>query len=216
MISSPMPKPENYNRVIADEFPQTTFSRSYFDTPLRNEVQQINIPTAITKVTTERYDPRVPLKQPVSTFSGTLLHNTGSTNENIVQGLPSFLGKSEKKVLKHRKHLRNHRDYENQGLGNSNFLSDTRAAVENARAVYNRSSSALNVLKNGIAPPINNNLHSHFEKGEKMIIPVQMTNKLEQQSLLLNDNEAMRQASINEYRDTPAGVRSLHTYRRLK
>ena len=98
IISSPIPKPDhNENRVIANDLPATTFSSSFhFDLPLRKDVQQITIPTQVTKTTTERFDPRLPLKQPVETFSGTLIHNTGSTNERLVTGLPTFLEKSQK------------------------------------------------------------------------------------------------------------------------
>jgi hypothetical protein len=219
MISSPMPKPENYERVVAEEFPAKTFSRSYFDAPLRKDVQQINIPNAITKVTTERFDPRIPLKQPVETYSGTLLHGTGSSNTNIVHGLPTFLSKSEKKVskvTKNHKHRKNHRRSLDEPASQSNFLSEAQAGLAHARAAYNRSSASLGILKNGIAPPNNNKLYSHFDTGSKMIIPVQTKNKYEKQSILLNDNEEERQASIDAYRDTPAGVRSLNTYRRLK
>jgi len=216
MIASPMPKPENYERVVAEEYPSKTFSRSYFDMPLRKDVQQINIPNAITKVTTERFDPRIPLKEPVETVSGTLFHGTGSTNENIVHGLPTFLGKSEKKISKNHKSRKHHRD----DREHSEFLSDAtenaQLGVAHSRATFSRATGDLGILKNGIAPPHTSKMYNHFERGTNMIIPVQTTNKLENQSLLLHDNAAERQASIDAYRDTPAGVRSLNTYRRLK
>jgi len=216
MIASPMPKPENYNRVVADEYPSKTFSRSYFDMPLRKDVQQINIPNAVTRVTTERFDPRIPLKQPVETVSGTLFHGTGSTNENVVHGLPTFLGKSEKKISKHHKSHKNLRDDVNQSDSLSAARDNAQLGISHARTAFNRATGDLGILKNGIAPPYTNKMYSHFERGSNMIIPVQMTNKLDRQSLLLNDNEADRQASIDAYRDTPAGVRSLNTFRRLK
>ncbi|MFM7856317.1 MAG: hypothetical protein ACKO96_31455, partial [Flammeovirgaceae bacterium] len=121
------------------------------------------------------------------TVSGTLFHGTGSTNENVVHGLPTFLGKSEKKVSKHHKSRKNHKD----DVDHSEFLSAARynaqLGIAHARSAFNRATGDLGVLKNGIAPPNTPQMYSHFERGTNMIIPVQMTNKLEKQSLLLYD-----------------------------
>jgi hypothetical protein len=219
MISSPMPKPENYEKVIASEYPEKTFSRSYYDVPLRKDVQQINIPNAVTRVITERYDPRIPLKQEVEKVDGTLIHGTGSTVERIVHGQPSFLAKSEKKLSKHhksRKATRNHKNFGNEVDSLLDAKSSASLGIAQSRAVYNRATENLGILKNGIAFPYTNKLYSHFERGSDMIIPVQMVNQYERQSLLLNEDAEGKQARIDAYRDTPAGVRSLHTYRRLK
>lgn len=219
IIASPMPKPENYERVIANEYPEKTFSRSYFDAPLRKDVQQINIPNAITRVTTERFDPRIPLKQEVGKIDGTLIHGTGSTVERIVTGQPSFLEKSGKKFAKHhkaRKVTKSHRSHHTEVDTLSDARSSAGIGLAHARATYDRASENLGILKNGVAPSNTNKLYSHFERGTDMIIPIQMANKYERQSLLLNDDAEGRQARIDAWRDTPAGVRSLHTYRRLK
>ena len=199
IISSPMPKPENYERVIANEYPDKTFSRSYFDAPLRKDVQQINIPNAITRVTTERFDPRIPLKQEVEKIDGTLIHGTGSTVERIVTGQPSFLEKSGKKFAKHhkaRKVAKSHRSHQNEVDTLSDARSSAGFGLAQANAVYNRASENLGILKNGVAPSNTNKLYSHFERGTDMIIPIQMANKYERQSLLLNDDAEGRQARI--------------------
>jgi hypothetical protein len=215
MIASPMPKPEHYKRIIASEYPNRTYSRSFhFDVPLREEVQQIYLPNQITRVTTERFDPRRPLKQPVETYSGTLFHNTGSANDRIVTGQPNFLEKS-KKIKNKSAHKKN---------SNSDPISMTpeevhghaQTGIHHARAIFDRTGDDLAVLKNGIAPALDRTLANNFDIGQRMIIPVQSANRYETPTLQLHHNAAARQASIDEYRDTPAGVRSLNMFRRLK
>ncbi len=210
IIASPAPKPEHYNRIIAEEYPSRTFSKSIYDAPLRNEVQQIDIPNQITKVVTEKIDPRLPLKQPVETFNGPLIHNTGSTDERIVHGLPSFLEKSGKYKM------RNLHKKNNQIPNIEQAHQHLQTGISHAKSVWNRSSEHLGILKNGIAPHINPAILERFERGTDMIIPVQTTNKLETPSLRLYDNHKAIQENIEALKDTPIGIRSLNTYRRLK
>jgi len=211
MIASPMPKPEHYNRIIASEYPNRSYSRSFnFDMPLREEVQQIYLPNQITRVTTERFDPRHPLKQPVETYSGTLHHNTGSANDRIVTGQPNFLEKSKK--IAHKKN-------NNPGpisMTPQEVTGHAQQGINHARAVFDKTGDDLAVMKNGIAPYLDHSLANNFDIGQRMIIPVQSTNRLETPTLLLHNFPEARKASIDQYRDTPAGVRSLNMFRRLK
>lgn len=214
MIASPMPKPEHYNRVIASEFPNRTYSKSFhFDLPQREEVQQIYIPNQVTRVTTERFDPRLPLKQEVGTFSGTLVHNTGSANDRIVVGQPNFLEKSGK----YRARSKNNKNRKSEpiSMGPQELLGHAQTGTSQARAIFDKTTKNLGLLKNGIAPPVDRRLIDNFDIGTRMIIPVQSANRAEHPSLLLNDNTAERQAGIDQMRNTPAGIRSLNTYRRL-
>lgn len=57
------------SRIIADEYPELTVSSSKFDLPDKKDVISINIPKGKTTVTEMHFDPRVPLKTEVGTYS---------------------------------------------------------------------------------------------------------------------------------------------------
>jgi hypothetical protein len=99
IISSPMPKPERpVNRIIADEFPEKTYSKSVYDMPLDRDVFRVNPPPSKTTTVNYGYDPRFPPKLPVNSFVGRVNYNTANTNAEINTPGVNFLEKSRKRI----------------------------------------------------------------------------------------------------------------------
>jgi len=99
-----MPKPDLKTRIIAHNLPDKTYTGTSFDNPKRKDVIQTDLPTMVTRTVEESHDPRAAPKKPVKIVKGTVYHNTGSVDPNIVFGTPhSFIEKSGRKSKKNSK-----------------------------------------------------------------------------------------------------------------
>ena len=95
-ISSPVVNKHHKDRIIPNELPTTTYSKSYFDYPLRHRVEGANIPQSTTRISEYHINPWSSKKVPILTTKGTMYHNTGSSisdynhaynNKNIADDL---------------------------------------------------------------------------------------------------------------------------------
>ena len=189
-IASPMPRPVSVRRILPNDLPPVTYSASSFDMPLRKNVVQIDIPNATIRTTEENIDPRFPPKKAVATVSGTLYHGTGSVDSNIIHGLPSFMQKKMKKY--HSRH--------NQNKIDTNLIKSE--ALTHARNAEIKATEMLNSIVNNTTP--------------HMILKVNLANRYEQPELKLHEHNPTLHRIIAEHRNTPAGVRASHTFRRLE
>jgi len=191
-ISSPMPKPEVVRRIQPSDLPPVTYSPTSFDLPMRKDVVQVDIPSATIRTTEENIDPRFPAKKPVAKVTGTLYHGTGSVDPAVVHGLTSFLqkkSKSRKRLnaakIKKQSHL--HR-------------------VEGIAAAKAAEAKSHNMLYSVVNEPAGSN---------KMILGVELLNNYEQPDLRIHENNLTLKRRIEGVRNTPAGVRAAHTFRKL-
>merc|ERR1712151_1470982 len=92
IIASPMPKPDLKTKIIAGDLPPKSYTPTAFDSPLRKDVVQADMPTQITRTREEASDPRRPPKRPVPRTGGTMYHGTGSIDARVIHGsIPSFM-----------------------------------------------------------------------------------------------------------------------------
>lgn len=82
-IASPMPQPDWSARIQPTYLPPNTHSHTSWDLPQRLDVVQVELPYGNTHTQEMYQDPRNPRKMPVAVVSGSLYHNTWSTNEEI-------------------------------------------------------------------------------------------------------------------------------------
>lgn len=197
-IASPVPRPEQVRRILADDLPPVTYSPSSFDMPMRKDVIQVDIPNAVTRTVEENTDPRFPPKGPVARVSGTLFHGTGSTDARVVHGLsPSFL---EKKVKSRRHHSCN---------GKSNCRDQHNEVNQIKNSALLRAQSADKRVTDTMYSVVND------PAGSNMILGVDLVNRYEKPDLQIHQNNAALATSLRRARNTPAGVRAAHTYSKL-
>jgi hypothetical protein len=198
-IASPMPKPQITRRILADDLPPVTYSPTSFDMPMRKDVIQVDIPNAVIKTTEENIDPRFPPKKPVQKVTGTLYHGTGSTDERVVHGL-SFLQKKSKK--NHKRNIK--KETKSRTVKYSPKLLNRlkKEGIDLARQADSRVTKSLYDIVND---PAENHL----------ILGVDLINRYETPDLKIHENNAHLQERLKRIRNTPAGVRSAHTLRKL-
>ena len=189
-------------RIIAADLPGKTYTPTSFDSPLRKDVIQADMPTQVTRTREESSDPRSPAKRAVAKVSGTIYHGTGSHDPKVVHGtIPSFLQsnmkvKNEKKEKNLKK--RNHHKLSAQHFAKTRALRVDGLAA--AKQAYTRSGAMLGAI--GAGHPI--------------ILDVHTTNKREQPDHLHQyENNAYLKARVNGMRRSPHGVKAAHTIRRL-
>jgi hypothetical protein len=194
IISSPMPKLDTQNRVIANDLPSTTYSPSAFDMPLRKDVIQTQIPNSVTRTIETSIDPRLPPKRPVEKVNGSLIHGTSSVDSKVVM---NFAEKSMKKIKNKTKksHKKDNFDC---------LKAHTNEALNNANQSYQKSSKILDSITQNLA-----------EGNNHMVLDAITTNKRENPDLALYEDNQTRNRRIEQLRHTPAGVRAAHTIRRL-
>ncbi len=192
-----MPKPELQTRIIANEFPERTYSPTSFDLPLRKDVIQTQIPNSITRTFETRTDPRFPPKRAVSTVKGVLFHGTSSVDPRIIHGIDTnFI---EKKVKK--KNLKNKKSRKQFDLKSVSEAS--RDALHHAKSVYETSHAVLNNISTQLVP------------SSEMVLDAKVLNKREHPQIKLYENNKTLNNRIEELKRTSAGVRAAHTLRRL-
>lgn len=195
-----MPKPDLKTRVIAGDLPEKTYTKTSFDSPLRKDVVQVDIPSQVTRTVEESSDPRYPPKKPVTKITGTLYHGTGSLDPKVIHGtVPSFLekkGKLSKRRNFDKKHHANCRPKDFAFQDARKLRVDGLAAAKEA---YARSGAMLGAI----------------DASPKMVLDVHTTNKRELVDVPQYENNAYLKARVNGMRRSPAGVRAAHTPRRL-
>jgi len=214
LISSPMPKPQLTSRVIANELPQTTYSPTAFDLPLRKDVIQTQIPASVTRTVETATDPRFPPKKAVTKVNASLYHGTGSTDAKVVYGVESsFLENKSgsKKNLKRNSKKINRENRYNIHSGkkckckNKDYVEEDaklfkEEGLHHAKKAYEASDSILGSIS---------------DPTPHMILDVKTLNKKEQPDLKLYENNNYRKRRLQELKRTPAGVRAAHTIRRF-
>jgi hypothetical protein len=161
--------------------------------PMRKDVVQVDIPSATIRTTEENIDPRFPPKKPVAKVTGTLYHGTGSVDPAVVHGMPSFL---QKKSRKHKRRLNSWKIEKQANLHKVEGLAAAKAAEANSH----------NMLYSVVNEPAGSN---------KMILGVDLLNSYEQPDLRIHENNLTLKRRIEGLRNTPAGVRAAHTFRKL-
>ena len=186
-----MPKPELKTRVIAHNLPEKTYSETSFDYPKRKDVLQTDIPVMTTRTVEELHDPRHPPKRAVKSMKGTVYHNTGSTDSNVLYGSHhSFIEKSGHKSRKSRK--------------------NRRGIVQEVRKLR---TEALNNAKKSYE--VSGNMLDSINAGPRMILNAKTINKSEHPQLRLYENNKALHQRIESLRKTPFGVKAAHTLRRM-
>jgi len=204
LIGSPMPKMDVKTRIIAANLPGKTYTPTSFDSPLRKDVIQADMPTQITRTREESSDPRHPAKRAVPTVGGTIYHGTGSLDAKVVHGtIPSFVEKSTKKITK-KSNLRKSKHHKSACRGKDHVFNKVRGlrvdGLAAAKQAYARSGAMLGAI--GAGHPI--------------ILDVHTTNKRESPDHLHQyENNAYLKARVNGMRRSPHGVKAAHTIRRL-
>lgn len=200
-----MPKPDLKTKIIAGDLPPRTYTPTAFDSPLRKDVIQADMPTQVTRTREESSDPRHPPKRPVAKISGTLYHGTGSVDPKVIHGtIPSFI---EKKNKKHKKSLSKRRSFKSSEKEHcrqrDQVYHDTRKVriegLAAAKEAYARSGAMLGAI----------------DASPKMVLDVHTTNKREKPDITQYENNAYLRARVNGMRRTPHGVKAAHTLRRL-
>lgn len=98
-VASPVPRPERpVSRIIADEFPGKTYSKSVYDMPLKSEVLGVNLPQSTTRTVETSIDPRFPPKTLVKGTVGAVNYNTASVDASVNTPGVSFLQKKHKRL----------------------------------------------------------------------------------------------------------------------
>lgn len=198
LISSPMPKPELIDRVIANDLPAKTYSATAFDMPLRKDVLQTQIPSSIIRTFETNIDPRNPPKKAVTSVHGVLYHGTSSTDPKVIHGFENnFLEKSaHKKARKASK--KSGKDFE---LKSAEIAKEQglKAAINS----YKSSSGMLDSITNNVA----NSPH--------VVLNAKAINKREHLDVKLHENNQALKRRMEDLIKTPAGIRAAHTPRRL-
>lgn len=195
IIGSPMPKPNLKTRIIANNYPEKTYTTTSFDNPKRQDVIQTTIPSMTTRTMEESIDPRIPPKRLVKTVEGPLYRNTGSTDPTVLLGTHhSFIEKSGKKARKNLSKSKKNRRNPNQEARNLR-----NEGLHYANQAYERSGVMLDSIN----------------AGSKIILDAKTTNKLEHPDIKLYQDNKHLQKRINELRRTPHGVKAAHTLRRM-
>jgi hypothetical protein len=234
-ISSPHPKPQISKRIIANDLPPVTVSPSSFDLPMRKDVVQIDLPQSKTRVTEERIDPRIPVKVPVQKVGGTMYHGAKTTNENIVQGLPNMLEKSSAentvktkknknnvrvtKKARKTQHKAQHRAHKLRKHPNADL--DQARSFRNEAKAYAHSShiNASNILSsviNKIPQPVDPVLKNPLARGSDMILDVDVVNRREFPDMKIHEHNHTKHRMIEDMKQSPEGVRAMHTYSKLQ
>jgi len=197
-ISSPMPRPEFRNRVIANDLPMKTYSPTTFDLPQRKDVIQAQMPTMVTRTIEAKTDPRYPPKKPVPVLNASFVHGTGSPDENVVINFAEKTANKSKKKACHKKNKNGKRDV-------SCVKAQANIALNRAKDAYDQSSAVLDSITHNLA----------HGKDDKMILDIQLMNKKENLDFNLHEKNYSREKRMRDLRRTPAGVRALHTPRKL-
>jgi hypothetical protein len=177
---------------------------------MRRDVIQADIPNAVIRTVEENIDPRNPPKRPVQVVHGTLYHGTGSVDENVVHGIPSFIQKKSRKHRKNPHHAEHHavpahhaapHHAQHHAVGESHALRSQ--ALANAAMAEGKATNMLYGITNN---PVEN---------PHMILGVDLINRYEQPDIKLHEHNAALHDRIKKLRNTPAGVRAAHTFRKL-
>ena len=181
-----MPKPERpVKRIIANEFPGKTYSKSVYDMPLQSEVIGVNLPTSRTTQVEYGVDPRYPAKTLVNSLVGHVNHNTASTLSTVNTPTVNFLEKSHKRI--DNKINKSPHTFRDEALYHS----------RGARATSERIMSRL----------------ANADGEDRMILNAVSTNKKDNSGF--SNYKKHIQDRVNNRRNSYAGVRSAHTYNRL-
>jgi len=193
-----MPKPELSNRIIASDLPLKTYSPTAFDMPLRKDVLQTQIPSSVTRTIESIIDPRNPPKTSVNTVHGVLYHGTSSNDLKVNHGLETnFLEKSGNEKAG----ITNIKSTKDIDLKSSQQAKEE--GLNHAKKTYESSSTILNNITNDVAD------------SPHVVLNANAVNKREQPDLKLHENNQGLNKRIEDLRKTPAGVRAIHTPRRL-
>lgn len=231
-----MPKPELAPRIIADELPPVTYSRSSFDMPMRRDVLQADIPISTTRTIETNIDPRFPPKKQVQVVRGTLYHGTGSTDEKVIHGIPSFLQKKAKKTTTHSKHKsqskhkahshahakahsHSHAKSHAKAHSHSHAKSHAKAKVETQAKMdplaIKAEAVGLASQAGATASNLLNIITNDPAPVSHMVLDAEVTNRREHPSIKLHEHNHHLLARNAAIRHTPQGVRAAHTIRRL-
>jgi hypothetical protein len=195
IIGSPMPKPDLKTRIIANNYPDKTYTQTSFDLPKRQDVVQTTIPSMTTRTVEESNDPRNPKKRLVKTVDGPVYHNTGSTDpKNLMGSHHSFIEKSGKKNRKNLSKSKKNRRDPNHEARNLRI-----EGLHHAKQAYETSGVMLDSI----------NAES------KMILDAKSANKHEHPEIKLYQENKHLQKRINDMRRTLHGVKAAHTLRRM-
>merc|ERR1712151_262433 len=187
--------PDLKTKIIAGDLPPKSYTPTAFNSPLRKDVVQADMPTQITRTREEASDPRRPPKRPVPRTGGTMYHGTGSIDARVIHGsIPSFMEKKTKKSKRGKGNCR----------GKDFVFQDARKlridGLNAAKEAYTRSGAMLGGIT---ASP-------------KMVLDVHTTNKRESPDWIHQyENNAYLKARVNGMRRSPHGVKAAHTLRRL-
>lgn len=196
-----MPKPDFSQRVIANDLPSKTYSRTVFDLPERKDVIQTTIPSSVTRTFETSTDPRFPPKREVAKVTGTLYHGTGSTDSKVLHGVEtSFLQKKSRKCKRGHNFDKKKIICKPRTFAIDDALAAKKEGMKHAEKSYNLSDAVLNSIS--LPTP-------------HMVLDVKTLNKKEHSDLNLYDNNQTRKKRIEFLRKTPAGVRAAHTPRRF-
>jgi hypothetical protein len=194
-----MPKPDLKTRIVAHNLPDKTYTGTSFDNPKRKDVIQVDLPTQVTRTVEESHDPRAAPKKSVKIVKGTVYHNTGSVDPNVVFGSHhSFIEKNGAKSRKAKKITKNKKNKKDVHEEVRNLRVD---GLHHAKEAYARSGNMLDAINSG----------------SRIILDAKTTNKSE------HPHEELRQYEDNKYlhnrlagmRRTPHGVKAAHTVRRM-
>ncbi len=236
-ISSPVPRPNYRERVIASDLPPVTHSHTSFELPKRSDVVQIELPNSSTHTSEKYADPRYPPKGPVSVSQGSIYHGTASTNAEANKGLnqeanaanhqtnnSDYLSFVEGK--KHKKHSSKRSHHRTKFLRDENKENDKPVSEEVKEEKkeevkeVNQKKKASDLAKSSLdtarktektATTLLESITSspHADDG-KMILDIQMRNKRDIKDLVHSHNLELEK-HMKDMKRTDIGVKALHT-----
>ena len=235
-ISSPVPRPNYRERVIASDLPPVSHSHTSFELPKRSDVVQIELPNSSTHTSEKYADPRYPLKGPVSVSQGSIYHGTASTNADANKGLnqeataanhqtnnSDYLSFVEGK--KHKKHRSKRSHYRTKFLRDENKeeakpVSEVKEEKKEEVKEVNQKKKASDLAKSSLdtarktektATTLLESITSspHADDG-KMILDIQMRNKRDIKDLVHSHNLELEK-HMKDMKRTDIGVKALHT-----
>jgi hypothetical protein len=238
-ISSPVPRPNYRERVIASDLPPATHSHTSFELPKRPDVIQIELPHSSTHTSEKYADPRYPPKGPVSVSQGSMYHGTASTDANSNKGLnqeptaanhqtnnSDYLSFVEGKKHRSKKHKRAHnrtrflRDEnkeetktEEKPVENKEEKKEEKKEESQKKKANDLARSSLETARKieSTATGLLESITSspHADDG-KMILDIQMRNKRDIKDLVHTNNYDLEK-HMKDMKRTDVGLKAMHT-----
>jgi len=209
-VSSPHPEPDYNHRIVPHDLPERTHSHNSFEFPKRKDVVQIDLPYGVTRTKEKYFDPRVPLKVPVQTVTGTQYHGTGSVtaNQNFANNMEATaagpqtanteLNFAEKKTKKNLGKKHKHKNHDG-GLNNDEVKQIKVQSLDHAKIAEIKAARMLHAMT------------PHPDVGESaMTLKIDLKNKREH-DFGLHRNNAARQETIEYLRGKGIGIRAMHS-----